>query len=283
MGIIETATSPWGQTVPIHAAFYLIWVALIVGLAFFMGHAIWLRYFARKEEFSGSTPANVAARIPDEVPRHSLAARMFHWVMAASMFVLLFSAFLPKVGIQFVWLPWHWIAGLVLVGSILFHLIHATFFMDFWAIWPNKDDIKDGMTRFKRSRGENIAPPRRFGKYPMENKMYHLAIVFAGLAVAITGFFMLFKIRTPLFERNPYILGFTDMSWGMMYVLHGLAGIGLIFLIMTHVYFALRPEKIVITKSMVFGTLDKEHYLQHHDHERWKVTGDQPLGKSAAS
>ena len=32
MGIIEWATSPWGQTVPIHIAWFLIWVAAILGL-----------------------------------------------------------------------------------------------------------------------------------------------------------------------------------------------------------------------------------------------------------
>jgi len=269
VGIVEFAKSPWGQDVPIHIFFYLIWVAVIAGLCFFIGHAVWLRYFARKEEFSGTTPANVAARIPENVPRHSLAARLFHWVMAASMFVLLFSAFLPKVGVRFDWLPWHWIAGLVLTASIIFHIIHASFFMDFWSIWPNKEDFAEGKLRWARATGGSAAPPKRFAKYPMENKMYHLAIVFAGLAVTLTGFFMLFRIRTPIFPRNPYIFG--DMTWGMMYVLHGLAGVGLIFLIMTHVYFALRPEKLVITKSMVFGTMDREHYLQHHDPERWAI------------
>ena len=41
---------------------------------------------------------------------------------------------------------------------------------------------------------------------------------------------------------------------------------------MIHVYFALRPEKLVITKSMVFGTMTREHYLEHHDPERWAAT-----------
>jgi cytochrome b subunit of formate dehydrogenase len=62
---------------------------------------------------------------------------------------------------------------------------------------------------------------------------------------------------------------FGDMTWGLTYLLHGLAGVSLIMLIMIHIYFALRPEKLVITKSMVFGTLDREHYTQHHDPERW--------------
>ena len=104
----------------------------------------------------------------------------------------------------------------------------------------------------------------------MENKMYHMIIVLTGLSVSLTGFFMLFRVRTPFFERNPYLFG--DRTWGMMYVLHGLAGVGLIALIMAHVYFALRPEKFVMTKSMVFGSLDREHFLEHHDPKRWVVS-----------
>jgi cytochrome b subunit of formate dehydrogenase len=56
-----------------------------------------------------------------------------------------------------------------------------------------------------------------------------------------------------------------------MYVLHGLAGVGLIALIMIHVYFAVRPEKRDITKSMIFGTMKREFYLTHYDPERWNV------------
>jgi hypothetical protein len=40
------------------------------------------------------------------IERHSLLARLFHWVMAAAMFVLLFTAFLPVVGVQFAWVTW---------------------------------------------------------------------------------------------------------------------------------------------------------------------------------
>ena len=68
-------------------------------------------------------------------------------------------------------------------------------------------------------------PPRRFAKYPLENKMYHGVIVLAGLAATITGVFMMFRVRTGILPRNPYLFG--DMTWGMMYVLHGLAGVGL--------------------------------------------------------
>jgi len=264
MGLIETATSPWGENIPIHVSFLLAWVAGIGGLLFLIVHAVWARYFAGADEFA---PSSKPANLPDKVKRHGLGARLFHWIMALSMLTLLFTAFLPKLGFEFAWVEWHWIAGLVLTASIIFHIIHATFWQDIWAIWPDKIDIEDAKRRWARATGKSAPAPRRFAKYPLENKMYHAVIVLAGLSVTITGLFMMKRVRTPIFERNPYIFG--DMTWGLMYVLHGLAGVGLIGLIIVHIYFALRPEKLVLTKSMISGNLDKEHYLEHHDPSRW--------------
>ena len=264
--MIEWAKSPWGQDIPIHISFFLLWVSLIAGLAFLIVHAIWVKAFAPAAH-AEAVPAEVAAKVPAKVARHSFAARAFHWIMALAMFALLFTAFLPKVGVEFAWVQWHWIAGIVLTLSIVFHILHASFWMDFWSIWPDKTDMQDAMRRWKRARGQSAPAPRKFAKYPLENKAYHLIIVLAGLAVTITGVFMMFRVRTGIFPRNPYLFG--DMTWGLMYVLHGLAGVGLIALIIVHVYFAVRPEKFDITKSMIFGSITKEHYLEHHDPQRW--------------
>ena len=57
-------------------------------------------------------------------PAH-LGARLFHWIMALSMLALLFTAFLPKVGVEFPWVTYHWIAGIVLTISIIYHIFHA--------------------------------------------------------------------------------------------------------------------------------------------------------------
>jgi cytochrome b subunit of formate dehydrogenase len=276
MGIIERATSPWGQNVPIHIAWFLIWVAAILGLLFLIVHAIYVRYFAKREEFAGDVPPDLAARLPERVARHSLVARLFHWVMAAAMFTLLFTAFLPKIGIQFDWVTYHWIAGAVLTVSIIFHVIHASFWLDFWSIWPDKADLQDAGRRVRRFFGRPAAPPRKFSKYPLENKLYHGAIIAAGLSAILTGVFMMSRVHTIFFPRNPYLFG--DMTWGLMYVLHGLAGVGLIALVMVHVYFAIRPEKLDITKSMIFGSMRREFYLDHYDPERWKV--DEAKGRS---
>ena len=281
MDFLEWATSPWGQNVPIHIAWFLIWLAAIAGLLFLIVHATYIRYFAKAREFLNSDSPAVAARIPERVPRHSLTARLFHWIMAVSMVTLLFTAFLPKMGVPFDWVTYHWIAGSVLTVSILFHIIHASFFMDFWSIWPDRIDLRDAWRRILRFVGKSAPPPDRFAKYPLENKLYHGAIIAAGLSSIVTGVFMMFRVRTIFFPRNPYL--FSDMTWGLMYVLHGLAGVGLIALIMMHVYFGLRPEKRDITKSMIFGWMSRDFYLKEHDPARWPVEASASLSRSEAA
>jgi cytochrome b subunit of formate dehydrogenase len=143
-------------------------------------------------------------------------------------------------------------------------------------------DLRDAWRRILRAAGKSEPPPDRFAEYPLENKLYHGAILAAGLAAILTGVFMMSRIRNPFFPRNPYL--FSDMTWGMMYVLHGLAGIGLIALIMVHVYFGLRPEKRPITKSMIFGWMSRDFYLQEHDPKRWVVeTSSPPSSTTLAS
>ena len=88
-----------------------------------------------------------------------------------------------------------------------------------------------------------------------------------GPLMAITGMLMMSRVRTLFFTRNPYLLD--DMTWGMVYLLHGFVGVGLIALVTVHVYFALRPEKLPITKAMVFGTMNREYYLRRHDPRQW--------------
>jgi cytochrome b subunit of formate dehydrogenase len=208
--------------------------------------------------------------LPEKIAKHSLVARLFHWVMAAAMFVLLFTAFLPIVGVRFPWVTWHWIAGLVLTASILFHIVHATFWLDFWSIWVGPKDIPEFKAEILRELGHEVPGPKP-GKYPLGNRLYHLAIVFVGLGVVATGMFMLVRVRTPFFTRDPYL--FSDQAWGWTYVLHGLTGVALVGLVIAHVYFAVRPEKWWITKGMIFGWITRRQYLQYHEPSRWAVPG----------
>jgi len=270
VNILEWAIDPSGRAVPIHIAWFLIRVAFFAGVAFLIVHALYIRFIAKDKEWSGTPAPQLVATIPERVPRHSRVARAFHWLMAASMFTLLFTAFLPKVGVEFPWVTIHWIAGAFLAASVVFHIVHASFWLDFWAIWPDKTDVEDTFRRVRRFLGQTAPAPRRFAKYPPENKGFHALIIVAAFSVIGTGIFMLFRVRTIFLERNPYLL--SDKTWGWMYALHGLAGVALIALVMMHVYFGLRPEKRAITKSMIFGWMSRDFYLKEHDPERWVVT-----------
>ena len=277
MNLIQWAQSPWGQQVPIHIAWSLLWVSAIGGLLFLIVHSIYVTYWAKPVAAHSDSPvvnAVVSAQIPERVARHSFGARLFHMIMAIAMLALLLTAFLPKVGVRFPWVTYHWIAGIVLTVSVLYHIIHASFVLDFWSIWPDGEDIADASRRFKRALGQSAPAPRKFAKYPLENKLYHLVVMLAGLSAIGTGLFMMKRVETPFFTRNPYLFG--DMTWGWMYVLHGLAGVGFVALVTVHIYFAIRPEKLFLTKSMIFGWITREQYLDHYDPSRWHVGEQTP-------
>jgi cytochrome b subunit of formate dehydrogenase len=279
MDLVKWGLNPWGQNILTHVSWTLFWASLFAGLTFLVAHGSYMLLSAHRKRPEAETDKLEAAyaNVPVRVERHSMMARLFHWVMAAAMFVLLFTAFLPVVGVQFAWVTWHWMAGLVLTGSILFHIIHASFWLDFWSIWVGPKDIPEMKAEVLRELGREVPGPKS-GKYPLGNRLYHLAIVVAGLSAVLTGVLMMWRVRTPLFTRNPYL--FSDGTWGVTYVLHGLAGVGLVGLVIAHVYFAVRPEKWWITKSMILGWITRRQYLEHHEPERWRVSANQPTSRT---
>jgi len=270
MDLLRWGRSPWGEWVLTHVSWNLFWASLFAGVLFFVAHASYMLFSAHRKRPAAETDALEAAHrnLPEKIERHNLTARLFHWVMAAAMFTLLFTAFLPVAGVKFAWVQWHWIAGIVLTGAILFHIIHASFFLDFWSIWVGPKDIPELKAELMREFGHEVAGPKS-GKYPLGNRLYHLAQVVTSLSVIATGLFMLKRVRTPLFERNPYLFG--DSTWGVTYVVHGLAGVALVGLVIAHVYFAVRPEKWWITKAMLVGWITRRQYLEHHEPSRWPV------------
>jgi formate dehydrogenase subunit gamma len=267
--LVQWGVNPWGEDTLIHAQWGLVYIAFAFGLGFMVAHTLFVRFWPKPAEPAAAPLNDMAARVPARVARHSLAARMFHWIMAASMLTLLGTASAPVLGLNFNWIEIHWIAGLVLTASIVYHIIHASVWLDFWSIWLNKEDVNEATTRFKRAMGRSAPAPRKAAKYPWDNKMYHTAIVLSALASVPTGLFMMTRVETPLFVRNPYL--FSDTTWGVMYVLHGLSGIGLVGLTISHVYFAIRPEKRWITKGMIFGDISRQDFLRHHDPDRWII------------
>jgi cytochrome b subunit of formate dehydrogenase len=278
MELFQWGTDPWGQEVLIRVSWDLLYLFFWFGVGFIVFHAlyaaVWVPKLARAgagaSEAAGGATGAVA--VPPTIKRHTLAARLFHWIMAAAMLVLLVTGFFPIIGVQFAWVTIHWIAGVVLTISILYHVIHATFFLDFWSIWLLPADMQEAVARVKRQLGQETGPVPKHGKYPLDHKLYHTAVMLAGFAVIGTGLVMMFRIENLLVARNAYL--FEEATWGLMYALHGLGSVLFVMLTLTHIYFAVRPDKFWLTKAMIFGSVDREHYLAHHDPKRWVVSPD---------
>lgn len=215
---------------------------------------------------------------PERLLRHRLADRLFHWVMAVSVLVLVVTAFLPILGYKFNWVPTHWITGLVLTVVTLLHIVRASIWQSLAAITPGPRDVVDSWRIVRRTLVDRAAPPVRQGKYSVAQKLYHLGITVLVLAIIVTGLLMLAKIDTELWQRNPYFL--SSHTWGLIYVVHGYASMALITVLIIHVYFALRPEKLFFTRSMIVGWITRREYRDTFDPARWLAEKDVPAAEA---
>lgn len=202
------------------------------------------------------------------VVRHRLADRIFHWGNAGAVLVLLGTGFLPVMGIKFPWVTAHWIAGVTVTVLVLFHLVRAVFWQDFWSMAIGRRDIENAKAATGWVLRRHTRPPPLPGKYPLPQKLFHHVLALVMLALIATGGLMLAKIDTPWWTRDPYIL--SSHQWGLVYVVHGLAAMAVLGMIMVHIYFAVRPEKLWITRSMLYGWITRAELTRHHDTERWR-------------
>src|SRR5690606_2022819 len=204
------------------------------------------------------------------IVRHALVDRLFHWITAAAVLILLATAFLPVLGVQFAWVTPHWITGLVLIGAILFHIVRAPIAQSLRSMWIGPRDFKDLLSIARWNLRVAASPPPKPGKYSLAQKLIHHLFAVVLLTASVTGGLMMVRMDTPWWRRNPYWL--SDSSWGIVYVLHGLAALLLVTMVIAHVYFALRPEKLLFTRSMIRGWITRDEYERHHDPERWRVS-----------
>ncbi len=212
------------------------------------------------------------ADIADVVIRHKLPDRIYHWTMAASVLVLLGTAFLPIAGLKFPWVTAHWIAGILLGAIVLIHIVRALIWQDRASMWLGLADIRRSIQSTKWILRMRREAPDRPGKYPILQKLYHHGIAVIVLTLVGTGAVMMVKIDTPFWQRDPYLL--SAKTWGWIYVAHDLAALAVLALVMIHIYFAIRPEKLWITRSMILGWITRREYTEHHDPEIWNANGD---------
>ena len=186
----------------------------------------------RAQDLSSPSPS-------DRVYRHAGIDRLFHWLTALAVLALMATGLLPHVGVRFNWVPIHWVTGLALVALVIFHILRSL-------LWQRLAIM------FSPAAGVSTVP----GKYSAAQKLMHLAMTLMVLSAVVTGLLMLKKVHTPFLVRDPYYLGFN--TWGMVYVIHGLAATAAVTLVMIHIYFALIPENRAYLRAMIRGWMTRE-------------------------
>jgi formate dehydrogenase subunit gamma len=210
---------------------------------------------ARRAQSARPGAARIVNTDGNLITRHAPIDRVFHWITALAVLLLLGSAFLPILGMKFSWVPLHWISGVVLCVAVLFHLVRSLFFQRLRCMLFGPRDLRD------------LRAGRRAAKYTLAQKLMHAVLGSAVLVAAVTGAVMLAKVDTPLWKRNPYLLD--SATWGVIYVLHGAAALLILTLTMTHIYFSLLPEKRAYLRAMTGGQMTRAEAAQYHDPARW--------------
>jgi cytochrome b subunit of formate dehydrogenase len=246
---VEIATyknDVWGREVILGVSWDLLWLAVVVPFVFIALHAV---YHAVRTK--SSRPSSAGER----VTRHDRIDRLFHWIMAASVFALLITGVFPIIGINFSWLTIHWVAGIVLTLVVVFHIVRSLFWQDLKSMWIAPSDLR-----------ELSDSTRKPGKYSLAQKSMHAVVTLLTLLVIASGLVMFALIDTPWWDRSNAL---SEDVLGIVFFLHGLSTLALIALICLHVYFGLRPDKLFYMRSMISGWISRDELSANHDPKRW--------------
>jgi cytochrome b subunit of formate dehydrogenase len=247
-GIVRFKRDVWGEEVILGVSWDLLWVVAVAVLVLLAAHAIIMAALANKKMDKPSAEGR-------RVVRHESIDRLFHWVMAGSILVLIFTGIAPIIGLRISWLNIHNISGLLLAFIVIVHIIRSLFWQDFKSIVLGPRDF-----------GEPFDSAKKPGKYSFEQKGMHWAVTVVALAVIITGLLMYMQIDTPFWNRTNSM---PESQLGLVFLLHGLSTLALVALAATHIYFALRPEKLFYTRSMISGWISEDEMTANHDTSKW--------------
>lgn len=246
--IVRYKRDVWGEEVILGVSWDLLWVIAVAVLVLLAAHAIIMAALANKKMDKPSAEGR-------RVLRHESIDRWFHWVMAGSVLALIATGIAPIIGMRIAWLNWHWIAGLILTFVVVAHIVRSFIWQDFKSMVLGPKDF-----------GEPFDSAKKPGKYSFEQKGMHWAVTVVVLAVIATGVILFMQIDSPFWERTNSM---AEDTLGLMFLLHGLSTLALIALVATHIYFAIRPEKIFYTRSMLSGWISEDEMTANHDTSRW--------------
>ena len=244
----------------------VFFVFVAVALAFCIIHAA--RRAFRQPQATGAQEAHPVK--DEEIERHTLFQRIYHWANSAAIFTLLISGWMmyqPRQisileGTPSEWFFWHrWGIALLLVG-IAAHIVHEAFVVkEANPMGFNRTEVQRILSIFKNFFGLSK-------NYPLAGK-YHTGQIFFHWAVA-GNIFLLILTGMVLWKpfRDLLPLSLLGLGWDFIYfnrLVHGFFSAALIANLIGHLYFALFIKKNwPETKSIITGRISRHEYLESH-------------------
>jgi cytochrome b subunit of formate dehydrogenase len=189
------------------------------------------------------------------ITRHEPIDRVFHWITALAVLLLLASAAVPRLGLDLSWLPVHWVTGVVLSAAVAFHVLRATFARSLRRMFIRPRHL------LEHARGV------RAGKYTLPQKLMHAVLGLAVLVACVTGALLLARLDTVLWPGAPYLL--EPRTWGAVGALHGAASLCILALGLAHAIHYLRPSRRAYLRAMIRGQMTRDEAAALHDPARW--------------
>jgi formate dehydrogenase subunit gamma len=248
----------------------IFWAFIVAGLAYCVVHAARRAFRQPVPTDLGQDEGTPSVSQGEEILRHALFQRIYHWSNSVAVLTLTISGWLiyqprgiPTLeGTPFDRFFWHrWGAALLLVGVVA-HLIYESFIArePNPMVW-NGSEVRKVLAIFKNFFGFSKIYPKA-GKYHSGQIFFHWAVAGNILALVVTGF-VLWK---PLRDFLP--LSLFGLGWDFVFycrLFHGFFSATLIASLIGHIYFALFIKKNwVETKSMITGRVALHEYLDSH-------------------
>ncbi len=98
MDLVKFKEDVWGREVLLGVSWDLLWLVLSLTASVIIIHLLVMAFMNKDARPSADGP---------QLTRHAGMDRGFHWIMAISVFVLLFTGVLPIVGLDVNWLYLH--------------------------------------------------------------------------------------------------------------------------------------------------------------------------------
>lgn len=248
----------------------IFWGFVFVGLIFCLIHAGRRAFRHPRPTESSDNENDLMAAKEEEIERHTLFQRIFHWSNAGAVMVLTISGWMiyypretpPLVGAASFWFFWHrWGVALLLVG-LVFHSIYESFIAGGSnPMAVNRKEVRRISAILKNFFGLSKS-------YPLATK-YHPGQIFFHWVVAGNLFLLIltgFVIWKPFRDLLPIFL--FGLGWNFIFysrLLHGFFSATLIASLIGHIYFAILIKKNWSeTKSIFTGRVSLREYLNSH-------------------